>query len=137
MHTNQTIAPPSILAYILFSIASASELYFSTDATLHDYLSYADGRAEGNPPWCEVSYNSLDLDSVTAYCDIDKTTCGTCLNVCGSNGCKYLLAIDRCTRSDGLLDISTGAGGDICGSETGHHQVTVEKVSASNCLHIW
>ncbi|GME33538.1 hypothetical protein GTA08_BOTSDO01493 [Neofusicoccum parvum] len=127
-----------VFAGMLASAGTAlAQLHFTTDATLHDYPSLADGRANNNPPWCEMNYDSLDLNSVTAYCAIDKSTCGACLNVCGSAGCKYMLAIDQCSRGDGLLDISTGAGPEICGDNTGHHQVTATQVDAHNCEHIW
>lgn len=114
-----------------------AQLNFDTDATLHDYPSLADGHGHNNPPWCEIDYSSVDLNSVTAYCAIDKSTCGACLQVCGSVGCKYMLAIDQCSRSDGLLDLSTGAGMEICGSDTGHHQVEATQVEAAKCEHIW
>lgn len=114
-----------------------AQLNFDTDATLHDYPSLADGHGHNNPPWCEIDYSSVDLNSVTAYCAIDKSTCGACLQVCGSVGCKYMLAIDQCSRSDGLLDLSTGAGMEICGSDTGHHQVKATQVEAAKCEHIW
>ncbi|KAH7042685.1 hypothetical protein B0J12DRAFT_205918 [Macrophomina phaseolina] len=117
--------------------AAMARLNFETDATLHDYPSMAGGAGANNPPWCEVAYAGLDLNSITAYCAIDKSTCGTCLEVCGSVGCKYMLAIDQCSRGDGLLDISTGAGMEICGSDTGHHQVKATQVDAAKCQHIW
>lgn len=125
------------LAAIL-ATASAGSLSFETDATLHDYMSYSSGVADSNPPWCEVSYASLDLSSVTAYGSVTKDSCGDCLEVCGSTGCKHLLVIDQCSRGDGgLLDISTGAGQQICGAITGHCSVTAKAVDASHCSHIW
>lgn len=129
-----------VLAGMLASAGTvmAQGLNFETDATQHDYPSLADGSAKYNPPWCEMGYDSLDLNSITAYCAIEKSQCGTCLNVCGSVGCKYMLVIDQCARGpDGLLDLSTGAGMEICGSDTGHADVTATQVDARNCLHIW
>ncbi|KAL0259072.1 hypothetical protein SLS55_006577 [Diplodia seriata] len=130
---------PSFRGLLLLAGAGTAlaQLNFETDATLHDYPSLADGRAKYNPPWCEMSYDSLDLNSITSYCAIDKSTCGACFNVCGSKGCKYLLAMDQCSRTDGLLDMSVGAGQEIGGATTGHLQVKVTQVDASNCAHIW
>ncbi|KAK0663205.1 Serine-rich adhesin for platelets [Lasiodiplodia hormozganensis] len=134
MHPTRLLLSTGVLACAGTALA---QLNFETDATLHDYPSLADGRGKYNPPWCEVGYDSLDLNSITSYCAIDKSTCGACLNVCGSKGCKYLLAIDQCSRSDGLLDMSTGAGQEVGGATTGHLQVKVTQVDASKCEHIW
>ncbi|OJD32981.1 concanavalin a-like lectin glucanase [Diplodia corticola] len=134
MHPSRGLLSAGMLACAGTALA---QLTFETDATLHDYPSLKDGSAKYNPPWCEMGYDSLDLNSVTSYCSIDKTTCGACLNVCGSKGCKYLLAMDRCTRTDGQLDMSVGAGQEIGGATTGHLKVKVTQVDASYCQHIW
>ncbi|KAK7510497.1 uncharacterized protein IWZ02DRAFT_492498 [Phyllosticta citriasiana] len=125
------------LAALMATVSAVSLDNMQTDATLHDYMVYASGIADSNPPWCEVSYNSLDLSSVTAFGGVTKNTCGSCIEVCGTVGCKHLLVIDQCSRPDGQLDISTGAGDQICGQTTGHCQVDVKSADAKNCAHIW
>ncbi|KAK8164755.1 hypothetical protein BKA80DRAFT_73971 [Phyllosticta citrichinensis] len=125
------------LATVLATASAVSLDNLQTDATLHDYMVYQSGVADSNPPWCEVPYSSLDLSSVTAYGGVTKNTCGSCIQVCGSVGCKHLLVIDQCSRPDGQLDISTGAGQQVCGATTGHCQVSVKSAGAQNCAHIW
>jgi len=106
--------------------------------TLNDYPSFADGRADNNPPTCGMSYKDLNLDRITALGGlVAGSDCGKCAHVCGSAGCEYFLVVDLCTLEAGHLDISTGGGMGVVGCDTGVYQVSVEYVDQSNCAGIW
>lgn len=137
MHFSTIFAAATFL-----SAASAAAITNSkrttVELTLNDYPSFADGRADNNPPTCGMSYKDLNLDKITALGGlIIGSDCGKCARVCGDVGCQDLLVVDLCTLENGHLDISTGAGNAIVGSDTGRWQVSVEYVDQSNCEGIW
>ncbi|KAK4968667.1 hypothetical protein LTR66_006607 [Elasticomyces elasticus] len=106
--------------------------------TLHDYPSMSNPIYHNNPPFCGVTWRSLDLTRVTAYGSSgSRAQCGQCLQVCGPVGCEDLLVVDQCTLAQDHLDISTAAGWKIVGSDTGNWLVDVQWVDQRRCKNVW
>ncbi|BFZ61836.1 hypothetical protein YB2330_002913 [Saitoella coloradoensis] len=115
---------------------AAASLSGSQTVTEHDYPSYSDGSAVNNPPYCGLTYTytSLNLNYVTAVQPIDASTCGSCLKVCGSTGCRYFLAIDKGGRG---LDVSTGGAIEVFGQNTDPAPAEWEVVDPGFCEFVW
>ncbi|KAF2754857.1 hypothetical protein EJ05DRAFT_479268 [Pseudovirgaria hyperparasitica] len=124
---------PSYTQIVLALVASVH----ATHLTLNDYTVLKN--AVNNPPACGIGYQHLDVNKITAIAGIGgnyDSKCGSCVQVCGSSSCGYLLVVDGCAGSD-HIDISTVAGPSIVGSDTGNHDVTMKFVDSSNCGGIW
>jgi hypothetical protein len=87
-----------------------------------------------NPPWCEMPWSELNLNRITAVQQMTKSECGKCLQVCGSSGCQYVMAVDK--GGDGL-DLSTGCSINVIGNNNGRGYATWHDVSSSYCNGIW
>ncbi|KAJ1915871.1 hypothetical protein H4219_004093 [Mycoemilia scoparia] len=58
-----------------------AEISGSNSITPHDYVGLGSG-LENNPPWCGMSYNTLDIGRITAVQGLgNKADCGSCLRI--------------------------------------------------------
>ena len=90
--------------------------------------------APNNPPFCGMPWSQLNLNFITAVEGLQQSECGTCLQVCGSSGCVFALAVDR--GGDGL-DLSTGCSTNVIGNSDSRGYAEWQAVDSTNCNGIW
>jgi hypothetical protein len=124
-----------IVLLSLLALTSAGTLSGNDIISVENYPDIGSNSPD-SPPFCGMSWDSLDLSLITAVQGLTTDQCGTCLLVCGAepNACAYILAVDQGGRN---LDLSTGISGHVIGTTDGVAWAEWEPVADEYCSHIY
>ena len=83
-----------LAVFCALAVVSRASLNGAQVITPEDYP-YIGPIAPSNPPYCGMSYSSLNLDYITAVQDLSDGNCGQCIQVCNGGGCGYAYVVDK------------------------------------------